>query len=69
MWHSCVKRSDLTGLEKFEGFDPAIFCPRDYAIVSVDARGAGHSDGHIVFMGSQEAEDGYDVVEAVAKMD
>ncbi|KAL1853942.1 hypothetical protein VTK73DRAFT_8866 [Phialemonium thermophilum] len=67
-WHSCVKRSDLSGLEKFEGLDPADWCPLGYAIVSVDARGSGHSDGHICVQGSQEAEDGYDVVEAVARM-
>lgn len=68
IWHSCVKRSDLSGLEKFEGLDPAIWCPKGYAIVSVDARGAGNNDGHIGVLGSQEAEDGYDVVEAVAKL-
>ncbi|KAK3649243.1 hypothetical protein LTR56_007084 [Elasticomyces elasticus] len=59
IWHSCVKRSDLSGLEKFEGLDPA---------TCVDARGAGNNDGHIGVLGSQEAEDGYDVVEAVAKL-
>ncbi len=68
-WHTCVKRSDLSGFEKFEGLDPAVWCPKGYAIVSVDARGAGHSDGNICVLGSQEAEDGYDVVEAVAKLD
>ncbi|KAK7959699.1 X-Pro dipeptidyl-peptidase C-terminal non-catalytic domain-containing protein [Apiospora aurea] len=68
-WHCCVPRSDLSGLEKFEGLDPAYWCPRGYAIVSVDTRGAGHSDGQICVMGTQDAEDGYDVVEAVAKMD
>jgi uncharacterized protein len=68
IWHSCVKRSDLSGLEKFEGLDPAAWCPKGYAIISVDARGAGHSDGTIGVLGSQEAEDGHDVVEAVAKM-
>ena len=68
IWHSCVKRSDLSGLEKFEGLDPAVWCPKGYAIISVDARGAGNSDGHINVLGSQEAEDGHDVVEAVAKL-
>ncbi|KAK7911854.1 X-Pro dipeptidyl-peptidase C-terminal non-catalytic domain-containing protein [Apiospora marii] len=68
-WHCCVPRSDLSGLEKFEGLDPAYWCPRGYAIVSVDTRGAGHSDGQICVMGTQDAEDGYDVVEAVARMD
>ncbi|TKX19246.1 X-Pro dipeptidyl-peptidase-like protein 2 [Elsinoe australis] len=69
-WNSCcVPRSDLSGLEKFEGLDPADWCPKGYAVVSVDQRGAGHSDGQICIMGTQDAEDGYDVVEALAKMD
>jgi len=69
VWKCCVPDSDLSGLEKFEGLDPADWCPKGYAIVSVDTRGAGNSDGQICVMGSQDAEDGYDVVEAVAKMD
>ncbi|KAH8685169.1 putative acyl esterase [Ilyonectria robusta] len=69
VWNCCVPRSDLSGLEKFEGLDPAHWCPKGYAIVSVDTRGAGNSDGQICVMGSQDAEDGYDVVEAVAAMD
>ncbi|KAJ5633505.1 hypothetical protein N7528_001347 [Penicillium herquei] len=68
-WHCCVKPSELSGLEKFEGLDPQAWCPRGYAIVSVDTRGSGHSDGQICVMGTQDAEDGYDVVEAIAKMD
>jgi predicted acyl esterase len=60
---------DLSGLEKFEGVDPAIWVPRGYAVVSVDARGSGNSDGFVEVMGTQEAEDGYDVIEALAKMD
>lgn len=69
VWNCCVPPSDLSGLEKFEGLDPQHWCPRGYAIISVDTRGAGHSDGQICVMGQQDAEDGYDVVEAVAKMD
>jgi uncharacterized protein len=69
VWKCCVSSSDLSGLEKFEGLDPQTWCPRGYAIVSVDSRGAGHSDGQICVMGQQDAEDGHDVVEAVAKMD
>ena len=37
----------LSGLEKFEGLDPVVWCPRGYAIVSVDSRGTGNSDGSI----------------------
>ncbi|KAF7596864.1 hypothetical protein BBP40_011909 [Aspergillus hancockii] len=69
VWNCCVPRSDLSGLEKFEGLDPQAWCPKGYAVVSVDTRGAGHSDGQICVMGSQDAEDGFDVVEAIAAMD
>ncbi|KAF4551082.1 Hypothetical protein D9617_14g075380 [Elsinoe fawcettii] len=69
VWNCCVPRSDLSGLEKFEGLDPQSWCPKGYAIVSVDQRGAGHSDGQICIMGTQDAEDGHDVVEAIAKME
>jgi len=69
VWNCCVPKSDLSGLEKFEGLDPQTWCPKGYAIVSVDTRGAGNSDGEICVMGQQDAEDGYDVVEAIAKMD
>lgn len=68
VWNCCVKRSDLSGLEKFEGLDPQTWCPKGYAIISVDTRGAGNSDGLIGVMGAQDAEDGYDVVETIAKM-
>ncbi|KAG9571020.1 alpha/beta-hydrolase, partial [Aureobasidium melanogenum] len=69
IWQCCVTKEMLSGLEKFEGLDPAHLCPRGYAIISVDSRGAGNSDGQISVMGTQDAEDGYDVVEAIAKMD
>lgn len=69
VWNCCVKRSELSGIEKFEGLDPETWCPKGYAIVSVDTRGTGNSDGEICVMGQQDAEDGYDVVEAIAKMD
>ncbi|KAL4916439.1 Alpha/Beta hydrolase protein [Aspergillus aurantiobrunneus] len=69
VWNCCVPRSDLSGLEKFEGLDPQTWCPRGYAIISVDTRGSGNSDGLIGVMGAQDAEDGYDVVEVIAKMD
>lgn len=69
VWNCCVQRSDLSGIEKFEGLDPLKWCPRGYAIVSVDSRGTGNSDGQIPIIGSQDAEDAYDVIEALAKME
>ncbi|CAH0033309.1 unnamed protein product [Clonostachys rhizophaga] len=64
-----VPEETLSGLERFEGPDPAEYVPRGYAIVNVDARGAGDSEGSVVIMGSQEAEDGYDVIEALAQLE
>ncbi|KAH7309981.1 Alpha/Beta hydrolase protein [Rhexocercosporidium sp. MPI-PUGE-AT-0058] len=67
-WGLGIPNGVLSGLEKFEGPDPAVFCAKGYAVVHVDSRGCGDSEGTIAIMGSQEAEDGYDVIEALAKM-
>lgn len=67
-WNLGIPPETLSGLEKFEAPDPADWVPRGYAIVNVDSRGAGDSDGVMAIMGTQEAEDGYDAVEAIAKL-
>jgi predicted acyl esterase len=67
-WHLGIPEGVLSGLEKFEGPDPAEFVPRGFAIVNVDARGVGDSEGDVGIMGMQEAEDGYDAIEAIAAM-
>jgi predicted acyl esterase len=68
-WDLGVQTGDaLSGLEKFEAPDPADFVPRGYAIINIDSRGAYESEGVMAVMGTQEAEDGYDVVEACAKL-
>ncbi|OAL51437.1 alpha/beta-hydrolase [Pyrenochaeta sp. DS3sAY3a] len=58
-----VKASQTSGLEKFEGPDPANWCPRGYAIVQPDARGTFHSEGDQYQYGTQEAQDLYDIIE------
>lgn len=68
-WGLGIPPGTLSGFEKFEGPDPAVYCAKGFAVVNVDSRGCGHSGGTIAIMGSQEAEDGYDVIEALAKMD
>ena len=55
-----------SGLTKFEGADPDWWCPKGYAICNPDPRGIAHSEGDITMIGSQEAEDCYDVIEWVA---
>lgn len=68
-WGVGVPQGCLSGLERFEGPDPAEYVPQGFAVVNVDARGAGNSEGSIVIMGSQEGEDGHDVIEELAQMD
>lgn len=48
-----VPRSRLSGLESFEGLDPAEWCQRGYAIVNVDARGVYESEGDMAIHGKQ----------------
>lgn len=67
-WNLGIKPGTLSGLEKFEAPDPADWVPRGYAIVNIDIRGTGDSEGVMAVLGSQEAEDGYDTIEELAKM-
>lgn len=67
-WNLGIPDGTLSGLEKFEAPDPADCVPRGYAVVNVDSRGCGDSEGVMCIIGSQEAEDGYDVIEAIAKL-
>ncbi|KIX99073.1 uncharacterized protein Z520_05534 [Fonsecaea multimorphosa CBS 102226] len=62
-----LRLDQTSGYEKFEGPDPADWIHRGYAIVNVDARGANHSEGNIVFWGHQEAEDVYDTIDWISK--
>lgn len=68
-WNLGIPDGTLSGLEKFEAPDPATWVARGYAIINVDSRGAFDSEGIMAIMGTQEAEDGYDVIEAFAKME
>ncbi|KAL2128963.1 hypothetical protein VTI74DRAFT_8402 [Chaetomium olivicolor] len=67
-WNLGIPDGTLSGLEKFEAPDPADWVPSGYAIVNIDSRGCGHSEGTMVILGTQEAEDGYDTIEALAKL-
>lgn len=61
--------SKVSGLEKFEGPDPAYWCDHGYAVINSDARGTYNSQGDIYFFGLQEAEDGYDLIEWLVTQD
>ena len=62
-----VPRSSTSGLEKFEGPDPAYWCSHGYAIINPDPRGVYSSNGDIHYWGTQETEDGYDLIEWTAE--
>ncbi len=61
-----VPAGTLSNMCMFEGPDPAYWCRHDYAIIGVDGRGVGHSEGNFPWLGKQDGKDGYDVVEWVA---
>ncbi|KAI9352988.1 Alpha/Beta hydrolase protein [Zopfochytrium polystomum] len=64
-----VNLSKLSGLEKFEGPDPAEWCPRRYAIVNIDPRGIFDSEGDVgsSIPGRDETvNDSYDVIDWIA---
>jgi predicted acyl esterase len=59
----------LSGLQKFEGPDPAYWCARGYAICNPDPRGIGQSEGDSAMFGRQEGKDCHDLIEWLAVQD
>ena len=55
-----------SGLTKFEAPDPSYWCAHGYAVCNPDMRGIAHSEGNTTMIGSQEAQDGYDLIEWIA---
>jgi predicted acyl esterase len=64
-----IDQSELSGLGKFEGPDPAFWCANGFAICNPDARGAFNSEGDIYATGREEGKDGADLVEWLAAQD
>ena len=56
----------VSGLEKFEGPDPAYWCAHGYAICNPDARGIADSEGDSLLWDRREGEDCHDLVEWLA---
>ena len=52
-----LDNSVVSGLEKFEGPDPAYWCAHGYAICNPDIRGVAHSEGDSVLWDRQEGRD------------
>jgi uncharacterized protein len=61
-----VAPGTVSTMAKVEGPDPAYWCKQGYAVINADSRGAGYSEGNLVFWGTQDGQDGYDVVEWTA---
>ena len=61
-----VRQEWISGLQKFEGPDPAEWVANGYAVVNPDARGAYSSQRDMQWFGTLEGKDGYDLVEWVA---
>lgn len=59
----------VSGLEKFEGPDPAYWCAHGYAIANPDIRGVVDSEGDSVLWDRQEGRDCADVIEWLAAQD
>jgi len=64
-----VPRDGTSGMQAWESPDPAHWVPYGYALVNVDPRGAYLSGGDMQFFGPQDAQDGYDAIEWLAKQD
>ncbi len=56
----------VSGLEKFEGPDPAYWCAQGYAICNPDTRGVASSEGDSVLWDRQEGRDCHDLIEWLA---
>jgi predicted acyl esterase len=56
-----------SGLQAWESPDPAHWVPYGYALVNVDPRGVYLSGGNLQYFGPQDAMDGYDVIEYLAR--
>jgi predicted acyl esterase len=64
-----VAPSAVSGLQKFEGPDPAYWCNHGYTVINVDARGSFFSEGDIYYWGTTSANDCYDFIEWTAAQD
>lgn len=59
----------VSPMTKFEGPDPVYWCKHGYAVINIDARGAGHSEGDVHQFSIAEGRDAYDLIEWVAAQD
>ncbi len=62
-----VPLGQISPMTKIEAADPAFWCPNHYAVVNVDIRGVGYSEGLYDQFDSQDGKDGYDTIEWLAQ--
>jgi predicted acyl esterase len=58
-----IANSAVSGLEKFEGPDPAYWCAKGYAVCNPDIRGVVDCEGDSVLWDRQEGRDCHDLIE------
>ncbi len=58
-----------SGLQAWECHDPAYWAAHGYAMVNVDPRGVYMSEGNVRYLGPDDGEDAYDVIEWCAAQD
>ncbi len=64
-----LPKSLFSELQTWEGADPAFWCAHGYAVVNVDMRGVGMSEGDAHYFGDQDSDDNYDIIEWLASRD
>ncbi len=64
-----IPNNVVSGLEKFEGPDPAYWCAQGYAICNPDIRGIVDSEGDSVLWDRQDGRDCYDLIEWLAEQE
>lgn len=64
-----VPTNATSGLEKFEGPDPAYWVAHGYAVVNPDKQGTYMSEGNLLYWGHEDALDGCDAIEWIASQE
>ena len=62
-----VPEGTISAMAKFETVDSTYWCNNGYAVINVDIRGVGYSEGYHDQFGIQDGQDGYDFIEWTAQ--
>ncbi len=66
-WPAIFAYSPFQKERFFESAKPAFYCPNGYVCVQAAERGIGFSQGQFSFHGLKAAQDGYDIIEWIAR--